>query len=116
MTTFLPPEVQAGLDRARKQALKRSSRLRVQVGDAVYPVLRAWDGGFALDAENAPHLRGLVDLMDGTRHMARCLIVASEEEAGEISFEYKRTTEALDRQPLDFYRAPDAPVGLIESR
>lgn len=114
MTTFLPPDVQAGLDRARKLARKRSHRLRVQVGDASYAVLRAWDNGFTLDAEDAPHLRGLVDLLDGTRLLSRCLIIASEEQAGEISFEYKRTTEATDQQPLDFYRAPDAPAGLLE--
>ena len=32
----------------------------------------------------------------------------------EIEFEYKRTTEAADRQPLDFYRPPNAPVALLE--
>lgn len=114
MSTFLSPEVQAGLDAARKAALKKSSRLNVQAGDVQYKILRSWENGFSLDAEEAPHLRGLVDLFDGTRHLARCLIIASGEEGDEIEFEYKRTTEAADRQPLDFYRAPDAPVALLE--
>ena len=68
MSYFLPKEVQEGLEMARMADLKKKSRLRVQVGDEIYPVLRLWHDGFALDAEHAPHLRGLVDLLDGTRH------------------------------------------------
>ncbi|MHA7851772.1 hypothetical protein [Roseovarius sp.] len=113
MTTYLPPDVQAGLDAARKKALKKSHRLRVQAGEDTYPVLNVWEGGFSLDSDVAPHLRGLVDLYDGPKHLSRCLIVASEEEGGEIRFELKRMTEASDRQPVDFERDPDAPVALI---
>ena len=113
MTTFLPQEVQAGLDAARKKALKRASRLRIRVGDQSFPVLRSWTDGFALDGDTAPVLRGRVDLYEGTRLLSQCLIIASEEDGGELRFEYKRVTEAADRQPLDFYRAPDAPVALI---
>ena len=114
MSTFLSPEVQAGLDAARKLALKKSHRLNVQAGDQKFRVLRSWNNGFSLDAEEAPQLRGLVDMFDGTTHLSRCLIVASAEDAGELEFEYKRTTEAADRQPLDFYRASNAPVALLE--
>jgi len=113
MSVFLPKEVRDGLEKARKSALKKATRLRVHVGDDIYPVLKAWDGGFALDAETAPHLRGLVDLYDGGRHLSQSLIVASSEENGELHFEYKRMTEATGEQPLDFYRAPDAPVALL---
>ena len=35
MLEFLPKEVREGLEAARKRDLKRKSRLRVQVGDAV---------------------------------------------------------------------------------
>ena len=114
MSTFLSPEVQAGLDAARKLALKKSNRLNVQAGDRQFKILRSWHNGFSLDADEAPHLRGLVDLYDGTKHLSRCLIVASAEEGGELEFEYKRTSEAVDRQPLDFYRRPDAPIALLE--
>ena len=114
MSTFLSPEVQAGLDAARKLALKKSNRLNVQAGDRTFKILRSWHDGFSLDADEAPHLRGLVDMFDGTKHLSRCLIVASAEEGDEIEFEFKRTTEAADRQPLDFYRHPDAPVALLK--
>lgn len=113
MSTFLPKEVQEGLDLARKRDLKKRARLRVHVDDEVYPVLKFWETGFSLDAENAPHLRGLVDLYDGARHLYQCLIVASEEEHGQMLYDFKRNTAAVDKPPLDFARDDDAPVALI---
>lgn len=113
MSTFLSKEVQAGLEQARKRSLKKASRLRVHVGDKIYPVLRLERDGFALDAEHAPHLRGLVDLYDGARHIYQCLIVASSEEHGQMVYEFKRNTAATDRPPLDFYRDDNAPVALL---
>ena len=115
MTTILPDEVQAGLDLARKRALKASSRLAIEAEGRRLKILRRWDGGFAVEAEQVPHLRGLVDLYDGTRHLSRCLIVASEEEGGEVCYDVKQMTAADDVQPLDYERAEDAPVGLIEN-
>ena len=113
MTTFLSKEVQAGLEAARKQALTRKNRLRVIVGEAVYPVIRYTDAGFVMDADVAPKLRGLVDLYDGAKHLSQCLIVASTEEFGERTYEFKRETAHADQPPLDYERAPDAPVALL---
>ena len=113
MTTFLPKEVQDGLDAARKKSLKSKSRLRIRDSKSVYPVLRFWETGFSLDADSAPHLRGYVDLMDGARHLSRCLIVASEEEGDEILFEFKHNTAAQTSAPLDFYRDESAPIALL---
>ncbi|MTJ05470.1 MAG: hypothetical protein FH759_12355 [Sediminimonas qiaohouensis] len=113
MSTFLSREVQQGLEEARKRELKRSSRLRIMVDDQTWPVLRLWDDGFALEVEEAPHLRGLVDLYDGARHLSQCLIIASAEEGGEMHYEFKRITAAHDSAPLDFARDEDAPVALI---
>ena len=115
MSTFLPPDVQAGLDAARKKAWKQNHRLRVQVGDQVYRVLKAWDDGFVLDRGVAPHLRGRVALFDGPRLLSHCLIIASEEDGDTMRFEYKHISDANETQPVDFVRAPDAPVALIES-
>ena len=115
MSDHLPKEVREGLEAARKRDLKKRSGWRVRVEDEIYPVLRFWEGGFALDAETAPHLRGLVDIYDGGRHLYQCLIVASEEEAGEMVYEFKRNTAAVDKAPLDFAREENAPVALIGS-
>jgi len=113
MSTFLSPEILAGLEEARMRGWQKSNRLRVEAGPQSYSVLRAWEGGFALRAGAAPHLRGLVDLYDGARHLKRCLIVASEEDGHEIRFDLKVVNEATGEQPVDFERAADAPVALI---
>ena len=113
MTTFLPKEVAEGLEAARKQALRKKSRLRVQAGPEIFTVLKYWDSGFSVDLQDAPQLRGLVDLYDGSRHLYQCLIVASEEEGGEMRYEFKRNTRAVDSAPLDFERDANKPVALI---
>ena len=41
--------------------------------------------------------------MDGSKHLYQCLIVASQEEDGEMLYEFKRATVAEDQAPLDFY-------------
>ncbi|MEY4695973.1 MAG: hypothetical protein RIT14_401 [Pseudomonadota bacterium] len=117
MYEFLSKEVREGLDAARKRELKKTSRLRVHVGAAVYPVLRFWDEGFALDADLTPHLRGLVDVYDGARHIFQCLIVASStSEAGELICEFKRSTAVLDRPALDYWRDENLPVAYLPPR
>ncbi len=113
MSEYLPKEVRQGLEAARKRSRAKKSRLRVQVGDQTFTILRYWDEGFAIDADEGPQLRGLVDVYDGARHMSQCLIVASEEDAGEMVYEFKRETIAADRAPLDYERAEHAPVALI---
>jgi len=114
MSEFLPKEVREGLEMARKRSLRRKSRLRVHTDDEIFPVLRFWETGFALDVENAPQLRGLVDLYDGSRHLYQCLIIASDEENSEMIYEFKRSTLAVDKAPLDFARDENAPIALLE--
>jgi hypothetical protein len=114
MSEYLPKEVRAGLELARKADRKKRSRMRVKVGDQTFTILRHWEEGFALDKEDAPHLRGLVDVYDGARHLSQCLIVASSEEEGEMVYEFKWATPASDKAPLDYSRDEAAPVALIE--
>lgn len=112
MVEFLPKEILEGIRRARQQDRVKKSRIRVVIGDDVYPVMALSDEGFSLPS-GAPHIRGLVDLYDGSRHLAQCLIVASSEEDDEMRYEYKRRTEASDRPPLDFDKDENAPIALI---
>jgi len=113
MSEVLPESVRKGLEDARVAMLRRSSRLCIHDGDRIHRVLRLWDGGFALDARDAPRLRGFVDLYDGPRHLYQCLIVASHAEQGEMIYDHKWSTAVLDRAPVDFVRTEDAPVALI---
>ncbi len=113
MSEFLPKELREALAFARKRDLLKKSRLRVHIGDAIYPVLKLWETGFTLDAEKAPALRGLVDLYDGSRHLYQCLIVASQEDSGQMIYEFKRNTAVKERAPLDYVREETAPVALL---
>lgn len=112
MFSFLSKEVQEGLEKARQRDLVKKSRFRIVADDRSYPVIRLSEDGFSLP-EDAPHLRGLVDLYEGALHVAQCLVVASEEGEGEMRYEYKRRTEAADRPALDFERDENAPVALL---
>ncbi len=113
MLNFLSKEVRDGLEAARKLDRNRKSRLRVQVGEAVFPILRFWDEGMVLDARLTPQLRGLVDVYEGSRHIFQCLIVASVDEGDELVCDFKRSTMVSDRAPLDFVREENAPVGYL---
>jgi len=113
MATFLPREIREGLAVAHRLAAKKKSRLRVVSGGQSFTVLRVWEDGFSLDVEDAPHLRGLVDLYDGARQLSQCLIVASEEEHGEMRYGLKWATAVQDRPPLDFAVDENAPVARI---
>lgn len=113
MLEFLPKDVIEGLALARNREATRKSRLRVQVAEAVFPVLRFWHDGFALDAALTPKLRGLVDIYDGSRHVFQCLIVASSVENDQLVCEFKRNTAVRDSAPLDYWRDEHAPVGYL---
>ena len=113
MLEFLPKEVRDGLDAARTRDMKRKSRLRVELGGHVFPILRFWETGFAVDAARTAHLRGLVDVYDGARQVFQCLIVASTVENGELVCEFKRATAVRDTPALDFWRDENAPVGYL---
>ena len=113
MLEILPKEVRDGLEAARKRDRDRKSRLRVQVGGAVFPVRRLSEGEMELDASLTPRLRGLVDLFDGARHIAQCLIVASAEERGVLVCEFKRQTAVTEGPALDYWRDENLPVALL---
>ncbi|QFT57844.1 hypothetical protein FIU94_03315 [Sulfitobacter sp. THAF37] len=114
METVFSKEIQAGLDAARTASLKKASRLRIEVDGVVHPVLRMWKTGFAIAIEDAPKLRGLVDIFDGSKHLFQCLIVATEEAApGEMHYEFKRATAVAERAALDFELPDGTPAGLI---
>lgn len=113
MSEYLPEAVRKGLEDARRAEQRRKSRMKVRAGGHDFTILRFWDKGFALDAEDAPKLRGFVDLFDGGRHIYQALIVTSSEELGERVFEFKRATPVADRPPADFEVDVNAPAALI---
>ncbi len=115
MLEHLPEDIRRGLAEARRQRLRRSHRLSLQVDGQVIPLNRLWDNGFALEAGRAPGLRGLVDLYDGAAHISQCLIVASALEGDEMVYEFKRTTAATTGPVRDYADDTPAPAGLLPS-
>ncbi|MDG2405701.1 MAG: hypothetical protein P8M25_12310 [Paracoccaceae bacterium] len=115
MSTFIPRDVQAGLDAARNRASRDSSRLKIKTGKESFRILRLWQNGFALEDKCAPAIRGFIDIYEGERHLYQCLVIASEDLEGERHFEFKRSTLATDRPPLDFFIEETAPVALLGS-
>jgi hypothetical protein len=112
--SYLPKDVHDGLDAARIAKQRKRSRLRVRAGEQEFVILRHWETGFAMAAEDAVSLPGRVDLYEGARHLCQALIVTSTEDAGERVFEFKYATPAAGiAPPADFARNPDAPVGLL---
>ncbi len=104
MLEELSDEIHQALSKARH------GQWRVQMGKASFPILRLTGRGFVLAAEDAPGLRGFVDLYDGQRHMFNCLVVACGIQHGEAVFEYKRKSPLMTAPPADFEQdAPTAP-------
>lgn len=112
--SYLSKEVLEGLRSAEKRGLGRKHRLRIHVDDAVYPILDLWDDGFTIAADTAPALRGYVDLYDGARQMAQCLIMHSDAQGDVLTYTFKRRTEVAAAPPVDFERDPDAPVAYLK--
>lgn len=113
MLESLPDQISAELRLAHRAATQKKSRLRVEVNGESYRILRLTPEGFALDLEDAPKLRGLVDLYDGGRHLSQCLIVAASEDGDQMVYDFKRNTAASDGAPLDFEREENAPIALL---
>ncbi|MEE9454523.1 MAG: hypothetical protein V3V13_09105 [Paracoccaceae bacterium] len=114
MEAFFSKDVLAGLEMARMQDAMKKNRLRVHVGGAIYPIYKMWDDGFSMMAETAPHLRGFVDLFEGSRHLLQCLVIHSEADGYVVNYEFKRSTIAKDEAPKDYFVDENAPVALIE--
>ena len=102
--------------RAGARPRKRGPEVRVVDEAGSYPVLRVFEGGFAVNIEDAPRLRGFVDLVRGDERLARCLIVTASDEDGVVLYEYKRRTDEAAAAPRDYAVADEAPVGLLAGR
>lgn len=108
MEIMLSDEIQAGLDAARLESLRRDARLCLLVEGQSFVVLRMWDMGFAVEAANAPDLRGAADLYEGDVHQFQCLIVAQKETGGEMQYLFRRATRVARCAALDFERTSAA--------
>ncbi|SFR33311.1 hypothetical protein [Litoreibacter janthinus] len=113
MIEFLPKEIEDGLAAARLKAATKKTRLRVQSGEDMIPLVRLAGNHFAIEKDLAPRLRGLVDIYDGARHLYQALVVATSFDGEAVVFEFKRNTATANGPALDFAPEDDAPIGLL---
>ncbi|MEM7490275.1 MAG: hypothetical protein AAF390_14230 [Pseudomonadota bacterium] len=110
----LSAEVREGLDRARSiERRKTGGKMRVQVGEAWYPIRAFDETGFEVALDDTPHLRGLVEIHDGPRMVRSALIVAGMPDGDRMRYEFKRATVIRETAPLDYVRTGEAPVGYL---
>jgi hypothetical protein len=110
MTGFLPDAVQQELAASLRQTRRRKAKRVVHVGDEAVPILEMSEDGFAVAFEDAPNLRGLIDIHEGARHLYQALIVASERDGDLMRYEFKRNTATSSTPPRDFADEVSAPV------
>jgi hypothetical protein len=113
MSEYLPKDVQRELASARRVARRKRATRVVHVGDEAFPILDYSDTGFAVEAEDASHLRGLIDIYEGATHLTRALIVASAQDGDLMRYEFKRNTPASGSAPIDFERDTPDPALLL---
>ena len=110
MSEFLPKDVREGLEMARKQKLRKKSRLRVKAGEQTFTILRYWDKGFALDVDDAPNLRGLVD--EAKTQLGSGIAVFVGVNEGKAAVSVGVTKDLTDKySAVDLVRIASAAVG-----
>ncbi len=113
MIEYLPRELQEQLAAAQKARKRKRSTRSVHVGEEAFAILEMTDQGFAVAVEQAPRLRGLIDIYDGAQHLYQALIVASSEEGDLMWYDFKRNTATARSAPVDFVLSDTRPAGLL---
>lgn len=99
MTNYMPAELRDQLAAAQRKVRRTRSTRSVHAGGEILAILEMSDKAFAIDAEKAPALRGLVDIYDGKRHLYQALIVAAAREGDVVRYRFKRNTGAIRVTP-----------------
>lgn len=113
MFEYLPHELRDQLAAAQRHAKRKQATRSVHVGDEAFAILEMTDDGFALAADEAPRLRGLIDIYEGAQHLYQALIVASAEEGDVVRYDFKRNTATARTAPVDFIQDDTRPAGLL---
>lgn len=113
MTDFFPKDLQEQMALAQRQSRRKRATRVVHVGDEAFPLLDYSDTGFAVDAGDASHLRGLIDIYEGATHLTQALIVASARDGDLMRYEFKRNTRAISAAPVDFEQDQPEPPRLL---
>lgn len=113
MSEYLPKEIRDQLAAAQRQGRRKRATRSVHVGDEAFAIIEMSDHGFALALDEAPRLRGLIDIYQGAQHLYQALIVASAEDGDLMRYDFKRNTATARTAPVDFVLPDTRPVGLL---
>ncbi len=114
---MLPADVRAGLTAARARDRRTTGgRLRVQMGANWYPIAAFDATGFEVPLaafDDAPALRGLVEIHDGPRMIRSVLAIAVATVGDMMRYDFKRATLPRTRAPLDYESDVPEPAGYL---
>lgn len=113
MSDYLPKDLREQLVAAHRQAKRKRATRSVHIGDEAFAILEMSENGFAVAADEAPRLRGLVDIYEGPRHLYQALIIAAAEAGDLMRYDFKRNTAAVPNPPVDFEQRSNRPAGLL---
>jgi len=113
MSEYLPQEIRDQLAASQRNVKRKRATRSVHIGDEAFAILEMSDDGFAVGTEEAPRLRGLIDIYEGSRHLYQALIIASSQDGDMMRYDFKRNTAAVYSAPVDFEVADIRPMGLL---
>lgn len=89
MDSILPGQVLSELEHGRRKARRGRRRHLVVAGPRRHPVVELSEGGFVIEADDLPHLRGYVDILRGEERIARRLAQFAWARDGLVGYEFK---------------------------
>lgn len=82
--------------------LRPGPRLTMECGRLRFPVVAIGSEGCLIEALDGLVPRGLVDIWEGERHVAQCLIVLAAPDGPYLRCAFKRRTPSRREPPRDF--------------
>lgn len=113
MSEYLPKEIRDQLAAAQRHVKRKRATRSVHVGDEAFAIIEMSDDGFALVADDAPRLRGLIDIFEGPNHLYQALIIATAADGDLMRYGFKRNTATARTAPVDFIQSDARPAGLL---
>lgn len=116
MEYFLPNAIEAGRYKARQNAISKSKKLALHIGDEVIPVSDLHHNGFSVNKKYELPKRAHVEVFDGSRSLYVGMIHYAQEEANFQHFEFKRISPITAEAPKDYAAEETQIAGLITKR
>jgi hypothetical protein len=110
MDSILPGQVLSELVNGRRAERRPRTRHLVVAGRRQHRIVELSQGGFVIEADDLPHLRGYVDIMLGEERVARRLAQFAWARGGLVGYEFKHDGGAREA-PADYERP--AHTGLL---